>query len=52
MLQQTSGVSSPQPNKENFPISTCQQTVIFRGTAQHYVDLKPEDFYPWGLLKI
>jgi len=25
MLEQTSGVSSPQPNKENFPISTCPQ---------------------------
>jgi hypothetical protein len=44
MLEQTSGVSSPQQNKENFPIKTCPQTVICRGTAQHYVELKPADF--------
>jgi hypothetical protein len=51
MLEQTSGVCSPQQNKENFPVNTCQQTVIFRGTAQHYVELKPADFYLWGHLK-
>jgi len=52
MLEQTSGVSSPQPNMENIPISTCPQTVIFRGTAQHHVGLKPAYFYLWELLKI
>ena len=52
ILGQNSGVSSPQQNKEKYPIVIGYMSAnSFRGTFQQCANLSPLYFHIWGHLK-